>query len=420
MHSPEFENFIAQMIISGKETEATIVKKYGISAGKVSRALKKYITKFNNSDFKVYPCPIMYFHKFDYGKKTCCFVCGNSGPDSPLKLLEVYEEYSEEIVDKFKDKMISLDGVEIVFYDYDDSNIDMANKLSSVFSDAKIILARENLKEMLGKIKDTIDKLIDEDWKKIRKDLFSLQDKRDDNLIEQIDSFLDQLPDPYVTTLKSKFKLVKEKIEIKKQENKNISAHELKKMLNEIGEKVSSISSDKKNENMNLIFPLRNKIDKSKEEFDFEVVSLQEMIEPIYQNFSDPFLTFCKTYESSIRKIRSHIKDEIDVSPIMKVIDGYKEKKYASHTIVIRLMISSSAVRKAIIGTDLDRYLEGGTTFFATSTMFKGAPMIIYELQEKDVICRYVDVEDLIEEEMEAAEKEEEISGEQKFNPQYQ
>lgn len=69
MYSPEFENFIAQMIISGEETEATIVKKYGISAGKVSGGLKKYITKFHNSDFKVYPCPTMYFHKFAYGKK---------------------------------------------------------------------------------------------------------------------------------------------------------------------------------------------------------------------------------------------------------------------------------------------------------------------------------------------------------------
>lgn len=164
-----------------------------------------------------------------------------------MKLLEVYEEYSEEIVDMFKDKMISLDGVEIVFYDYDDSNIDMGNKLSSVFSDAKIILARENLKETLDEIKDTIDELIDKEWAKIRGDLFSLQDKLKDSSTEEIDIFLNGLPADYTAILKSKFKSVKEKIEIKKKENKNISSHELKRMLNEIEEDVSSILPKKKN-----------------------------------------------------------------------------------------------------------------------------------------------------------------------------
>ena len=135
------------------------------------------------------------------------------------------------------------------------------------------------------------------------------------------------------------------------------------------------------------------------------MVTLQDRIEPFYQNFSNPFLTFCKTYESSIRKIGSHEEDEIDVSRIMEVINDYKKNKYASHTIVIRLMISSSAVRKAIVGVGLGNYLPKDTMFCATPTMFKGVPRVIYELQGDDVICRYVDVEDLIAEEMEASRK---------------
>lgn len=108
-------------------------------------------------------------------------------------------------------------------------------------------MTRENLKETLDEIKDTIDELIDKEWAKIRGDLFSLQDKLKDSSTEEIDIFLNGLPADYAAILKSKFKSVKEKIEIKKKENKNISSHELKRMLNEIEEDVSSILPKKKN-----------------------------------------------------------------------------------------------------------------------------------------------------------------------------
>ena len=204
--SPEFENFIAQTVVKPGNSERTVAMEYGISKTTVSNALSSYIQKFHNSDFKVCPCETIYFHKFLYGSKqqTCCFICGNMRSDDPLKLLEVYEEYSEEIVELFKKRIINLDKIKIVYYDYD-PDINMESKLASVFSKSQVVVARDTLLTSLGEIEKATISLVDEKWEKIRGELSAFSTCQKKEIKEAVWDWISQLPEKFKTPFTSFF-----------------------------------------------------------------------------------------------------------------------------------------------------------------------------------------------------------------------
>ena len=101
-HTQECAYFIAQTMIDEGLSISKMNKKYGISSGTISGILKKYTKEFNNRNFHLKACSKIFFHKFQYGNKFGCCICGSDGTDSnDLKLLGIYEEYSAETVKYF-------------------------------------------------------------------------------------------------------------------------------------------------------------------------------------------------------------------------------------------------------------------------------------------------------------------------------
>ena len=99
-----FGDYIAQKMIAEEISVKKMSASCNVSQGYISETLNNYIERFHNSDYKICPCESIYFHKFLYGKNkktTCCLVCSKDYPDGKIKLLAVYEEYSERVVDLF-------------------------------------------------------------------------------------------------------------------------------------------------------------------------------------------------------------------------------------------------------------------------------------------------------------------------------
>ena len=130
-----FGDFIAKKMIADEISVKEMSDLCNVSQGYVSKVLNDYIERFHNSDYKICPCESIYFHKFLYGKNkktTCCLVCGKDYPDGKVKLLAVYEEYSERVVDLFIKKLHSAFPPSHIYYDYD-PDFDMAAKLYESF-----------------------------------------------------------------------------------------------------------------------------------------------------------------------------------------------------------------------------------------------------------------------------------------------
>lgn len=308
-YTKEFEDYIAQTMINEECSVKEMSAIYNVSAGYVSTALKNYIYRFNHSDFKIMPCATIYFHKFFYGprKKVCCMVCGKNSSEGKLKLLAVYEDYSEEIVELFSKKIYSFDDIDIVYYDYDPL-INIGKKLSDIFYASTVLVDSDNFLETIKEIGRSIDFSDQEEWQIYRAKLESIIEHPTHNLEPNISIWLSS--------------------------------------------------------------------------------TLPERFRPYFTSF----LALIESCADSFNLVYRYKIYEIDVSPINKVLRSFEKKRYASHIMVIRLMILSRAVRKAILSTDLGRYLNG-----TPPVMFYRAT-VAYEISPEDTICRYIDVDDLLKE----------------------
>ena len=130
-----FGDYIAQKMIAEEFSVKEMSALCNVSQGYISKVLNEYIERFQNSDYKICPCEALYFHKFLYGKNkktTCCLICGKDRPDGKVKLLAVYEEYSERAVDLFIKKLGVAYPPCHIYYDYD-PDVDMGTKLYGSF-----------------------------------------------------------------------------------------------------------------------------------------------------------------------------------------------------------------------------------------------------------------------------------------------
>ena len=130
-----FGDYIAQKMIAEEISVKEMSASCNVSQGYISKVLNEYIEQFHNSNYKICPCESIYFHKFLYGKNkktTCCLVCGKDYPDGKVKLLAVYEEYSERVVDLFIKKLGFAYPPCHIYYDYD-PDVDMGTKLYESF-----------------------------------------------------------------------------------------------------------------------------------------------------------------------------------------------------------------------------------------------------------------------------------------------
>lgn len=391
-YSPEYTNFIAQKMIDTGRSESEMAEMYHISETTVSKAINIYIEKFRNSNFKVYPCKTIYFHKFLYGskQKPCCCVCGNSYSGESVKLLEVYEEYSEKIVEQFKKRIFSLGDVGVVYYDYDPS-ICMASKLSSVFYNATVIVKEDNFKNALDKIRESINSRNDANWKALYRHIEFLINTKQPNLEQEIENWINSMPKNFKSVFLQMNQFIKRPIYTKvflekvKKEGENIiskdetTLNNAYKELEEIRKKYKLTLGEK------LLLWLRR---------------FPEHLREIYEPFLSPIL-FCSNSFNNIHLKKGY---QIDITPIEQKIEEFEKKRYDSHIMYIRLMISSKAIRKVIVNTDLDRYLSAQSEALLMYNTYgavkkSNAPRVIYEIQPGDEFCCYVDVEKLLSEE---------------------
>ena len=402
--SPEFENFIAQTVVKPGNSERTVAMEYGISKTTVSNALNSYIQKFHNSDFKVYPCETIYFHKFLYGSKQqpCCFICGNMRPDGPLKLLEVYEEYSEEIVELFKKRIIHLDKIKIVYYDYD-PNINMESKLASVFSKSQVVVASDTLLTSLDKIKEATISLIDEELEKIRVELSSFYNYPMEELKDAVGDWISQLPEKFKTSLTSLFLKetdIKTSDILKKSKSfEKMTPLHLKIFLHFFENRGQDIVDENKKEFMELYEKLEKIIAKPGRDLEGNISTWLNKVPEDYKSLFVEYFSQIKSCKDSFNNMSSCKGYEINVNPIMKKIKEFEKKRYGIHIVVIRLLILSSAVRNAV-AIDLTRYLQEETVMLKANFLnIQQQFMVAYEIQPGDQICRYVDVDQLLAEE---------------------
>lgn len=195
-HTQESAHFIAQTMIDDGISISEMSKRYDISNGTISDILKNYTEEFNKRDFQLKACSKIFFHKFQYGNKFGCCICGSDGTDSnDLKLLGIYEEYSAETVKYFFYKISSLDNIKTIFHDFDP---DVTFALQDYFRRVDVVVRSESLTDSLLKIAAASRSEIKHDCTTFANEIKTMIRKND----RYMESYQNSLPDEIENKLK--------------------------------------------------------------------------------------------------------------------------------------------------------------------------------------------------------------------------
>ncbi len=139
----DFEDYVAQTLVNKGFSYSAMSKMCGVGTTYLSNALNNYVKRFNLNDMKIQACRRMYFHKFEYNKKIGCCVCGQDSADSnDLKLLGLYDSYSEEIVRSFFEKLYGSEKVKIIYFDL---SAEIYTALKRNFPYAKLVVSEKSI-----------------------------------------------------------------------------------------------------------------------------------------------------------------------------------------------------------------------------------------------------------------------------------